>query len=149
MARVADSLLMNIYLDELHDGSHLLVKSTLSIVNLINNGEINDDAVISLCLGHYHQSDKFQKQAVYALANICFNRLTTFRAFNNQIETETKDIKEFLQLFCLEFCKLPSYLTSVYLFFFVAKMILSFEGEKDWEFIQIFTKINMKMLKQK
>ncbi|CAF4046101.1 unnamed protein product [Rotaria sp. Silwood1] len=134
MAQVADSLLMNLYLNESDDDDHRPSKTTSSIISLMENGVIHDDAVISLLLSHHRQPDKIQQQqAVCILANLCFNRLTTFRAFDEQIKTKKKeDIIEFMQLFCLEFSKLT----------------LSFEGEKDWKFAQIFIKIQMEMLKQ-
>ncbi|CAF1360397.1 unnamed protein product [Rotaria sordida] len=133
MARVADSLLMNLYLNESDDGDHRPSKATSSIISLMENCAINDDTIISLLLSHHRQPDEIQQQAVRILANLCFNRLTAFRAFNDQIQTKKKeDIKEFIQLFCLEF----------------SKMSLSFKGEKDWEFTQIFMTINMDMLKQ-
>jgi len=151
MAQLADSLLMNLYLKELDLDDHCPSKITSSIIGLMENGAINDDAIISVLLSHHHQQDKVQQQrAAYILADLCFNRLIAFRAFNNQIQTKKKeDTKEFMQLFCVELCKLTSYLMPIYFFpFTAAKMISSFKGEKDWEFTQIFSKMTMKILKQ-
>ncbi|CAF4174671.1 unnamed protein product [Rotaria sp. Silwood2] len=118
MAQVAHSLLKNLSLSESDDGDHRPSKTTSLIISLMENGVINDDAIISLLLSHHRQADKIQQQqAVHILANLCFNRLTAF---------------QFIQLFCIEFSKMAS----------------SFTGEKDWEFTQIFMKIYMEMSKQ-
>ncbi|CAF3144330.1 unnamed protein product [Rotaria sp. Silwood2] len=91
MAQVAHSLLMNLSLSESDDGDHRPSKTTSLIISLMENGVINDDAIISLLLSHHRQADKIQQQqAVHILANLCFNRLTAFRAFNDQIKTEKK-----------------------------------------------------------
>ncbi len=105
MVRVADSLLMNLYLNEPDDGDCRPSKTTSSIISLIENGAINEDAIISLLLSHYHQPDKLQQQqAVHILANFCFNRLTAFRTFNDQIQTKKKKIqKNLFNYFVLNF----------------------------------------------
>ncbi|CAF4173332.1 unnamed protein product [Rotaria sp. Silwood2] len=125
MAQVAHSLLKNLSLSESDDGDHRPSKTTSLIISLMENGVINDDAIISLLLSHHRQADKIQQQqAVHILANLCFNRLTAFLSFILNV-----------------------YLVFIFIFI-AAKMASSFTGEKDWEFTQIFMKIYMEMSKQ-
>jgi hypothetical protein len=106
MAKTADVLLMNLYSGE-HDNDNTdrdFATTTASIINLLNIGEIDDDAIVNLLLNHHHQPDKARK-AARALAFLCFNRLTTLRALNEQLKSIKGDAKEFIQDFCFEFCK--------------------------------------------
>jgi hypothetical protein len=61
MAQVADSLLMNLNLSESNDGDHRPAKTTSPIISLMENGAINDAAIISLLLSHHRQPDKVQQ----------------------------------------------------------------------------------------
>ena len=109
MAQIADSLLMNLYSNEPVDDDHDSSETTSSIIRLLENGAINDETIVGLLLSHHRHPNKHQeKQAVRMLANLCFNRLQTFRALNDQIDTEKNDLGEFIELFCIEFCKLAS-----------------------------------------
>jgi intergrase/recombinase len=106
MAKTADVLLMNICFNEHENAEHRFAATTASIINLLNNGELDDDAIVNLLLNYHHhqQRDKVQ-QAARLLAVLCFNRLITLRAFNEQLKKIKEETKDFIRTFCLEFGK--------------------------------------------
>lgn len=107
MAKTADVLLMNFYSGE-HDNDNTdrdFTTTTASILNLLNIGEIADDPIVNLLLNHHHHQPDKARKAARALAFLCFNRLTTLRALNEQLKSIKGEPKEFIRDFCFEFCK--------------------------------------------
>ncbi|CAF2177425.1 unnamed protein product, partial [Rotaria magnacalcarata] len=123
MARVADTLLMKLYLNESDDDDHHSSKAISAILSLIKTGVMDDSAVVYLLLSHHHETDKVQQQkCAKILANLCFDRLSALRMVYDQIQEKiNEDIKDFIMLFCLEF----------------ERRIVSFQGPKDWQFTQL------------
>ncbi|CAM4785268.1 unnamed protein product [Rotaria magnacalcarata] len=133
MARVADTLLMKLYLNESDDDDHHSSKAISAILSLIETGAMDDSAVVYLLLSHHHETDKVQQQkCAKILANLCFDRLSALRMVYDQIQEKiNEDIKDFIMLFCLEF----------------ERLVVSFQGPKDWQFAQLYTKIIMELRK--
>lgn len=108
MAKIADVLLMTLCSSEPNGGARFSA-ITPSIIHLLDNGEIDDVAIVSFLMNHHrHQQDQVQQQqqAARLLADLCFNRLPTLRIASEQLKLVIeKDTKDFFRTFCLELGK--------------------------------------------
>ncbi|CAF4817745.1 unnamed protein product, partial [Rotaria socialis] len=122
LSRIADTLLMKLYLNESDDDDHHSSKAISAILSLIESGAMDDSAVAHLLLSHHHKTDKVQQQNVLKFwgifALIVYERFVCF----------------ILNVYAL-------------LIFIAERLIVSFHGQKDWQFTQLYTKIIMELRK--